>query len=112
MIIEHSGDFKVVDPKTKEVRYDSSGCYYNLLSGGLISSNSWNIGKVIVGNTRTVVEGIGSDYWKKHYDEEGVTEGDTTTKDQILDLLKGETFENIKDILEDVFEEVKYKAKY
>lgn len=107
MIIEHSGDFKVVDPKTKEVRYDSSGCYYNLLSGGLMSSNSWNIGKVIVGNARTVVEGIGSDYWKKHYDEEGVT-----IKDQILRLLKGETFYDIKNMLEEVFEEVQEKAKY
>lgn len=96
MVIEHSGDFKVVDPKTKEVRYDSSGCYYNLLSGGLMSSNSWTAGSAItMGNATT--EGNSTDY---------------STKDQILDLLKGETFENIKDILEDVFEEVKYKAKY
>ena len=110
MIIEHSGDFKVVDPKTKEVRYDSSGCYYNLLSGGLMSSNSWNIGKVIVGNTRTVVEGIGSDYWEKHYDEEEVTM--ETKKETILELLKGETFYDIKNMLEEVFEEVQEKAKY
>lgn len=71
MIIEHSGDFKVVDPKTKEVRYDSVGSFYYF------------------------------------------TEGDTrTTKDQILGLLKGETFEYIHRILDDVFEEVKIKAKY
>lgn len=70
MIIEHSGDFKVVHPKTKEVRYDSN-------------------------------------YWEKHYDEEGVT-----IKDQILKLLKGETFYVIKNILEEVFEEVQEKARY
>lgn len=89
MIIEHSGDFKVVDPKTKEVRYDSVG-----------SSYYWDNVHLTVGNTRTI--GNSSIYWKK----------DLSKKDQILELLKGETFENIKDILEDVFEEVKYKAKY
>lgn len=75
MIIEHSGDFKVVDPKTKEVRYDSVGSSYYL----------------------------------------GATEGSlitTSTKESILDLLKGKTFEDIHRILDDVFEEVKIKAKY
>lgn len=80
MIIEHSGDFKVVDPKTKEVRYDSVG-----------SSYYWDNVHFTVGGTRTI---------------------GNSKKDQILDLLKGETFEDIKDILEDVFEEVKHKAKY
>lgn len=86
MIIEHSGDFKVVDPKTKEVRYDSVG-----------SSYYWDNVHLTVGGTRTM--------------------GDTavatpTKKSQILDLLKGETFEYVHRILEEVFEEVKIKAKY
>lgn len=94
MIIEHSGDFKVVDPKTKEVRYDSN-CHY--LYGG-------NIGMDSICNYTVETE---ETEWGKYCGTEGVT-----IKDQILKLLKGETFYDIKNMLEDVFEEVKYKAKY
>lgn len=100
MIIEHSGDFKVVHPKTKEVRYDSN-CHY--LYGGNMSVDT----NSSICNYTVETAGINSDYWEKHYDEEEVTK-----KDQILGLLKGETFYVIKDILEEVFEEVQEKAKY
>src|SRR5690606_4571940 len=106
MIIEHSGDFKVVDPKTKEVRYDSSGCYYNLLSGGLISSNSWNIGKVTTGTALTIgnttTEGNNTNPLEKSL----------SAKDQILELLKGETYCDILQLLTDVELEVREKLKY
>lgn len=99
MIIEHSGDFKVVDPKTKEVRYDSN-CHY--LYGGNMSvgtsSITWN-------NTET--EESSSDYLEKHYDEVEVT-----IKDQILRLLKGETYCGILQLLTDVELEVREKLKY
>lgn len=103
MIIEHSGDFKVVDPKTKEVRYDSTNVTLNLSS---MNCSTWNIGKVTTGTAITIgnttAEEKSTNPLKKSLSK----------KDQILELLKGETFEDIKDILEDVFEEVKYKAKY
>lgn len=91
MIIEHSGDFKVVDPKTKEVRYDSTNVVITL--GG----TDYNICNYTVETEETD--------WGKYC-------GITSTKDQILELLKGKTFYDIKNMLEEVFEEVQEKAKY
>lgn len=96
MIIEHSGDFKVVDPKTKEVRYDSTNVVLNLRG---TSSSTWKY----VNSTVALEE----NNWEKYYGA-----GEVTIKDQILKLLKGETFYDIKNMLEEVFEEVQEKAKY
>lgn len=93
MIIEHSGDFKVVDPKTKEVRYDSN-CNY--LYGSNIS-----LGNSITCNN-TVTEEDSSNYWEKSLSK----------KDQILELLKGETYCDILQLLTDVELEVRDKLKY